>query len=123
YQSLSSSDDPNASSDTSGDGSSRGGSTPAPMGPTVTQQGTGGMDVADFERRYRSLGVFSTLKNVSDYLATVRGRRKAVILFSEGVDYPMTDVFGSMGGTEGQRALQDNITPAPPGEGTFSPHD
>ena len=123
YQSLSSSDDPNASSDTSGDGSSSGGSTPAPIGPTVTQQGTGGMDVADFERRYRALGVFSTLKNVSDYLATVRGRRKAVILFSEGVDYPMTDVFGSMGGTEVQRALQDTITAAARGNVNFSTID
>ena len=81
------------------------------------------MDPADFERRYRALGVFSTLKNVSDYLATVRGRRKAVILFSEGVDYPMTDVFGSMSATEVQRALQDTITAAARGNVNFSTID
>jgi VWFA-related protein len=55
YQSLASTADPNTSSDTSGDAPSSNGSTPARIGPTVTQQGSGGMEAEDFERRYRAL--------------------------------------------------------------------
>jgi VWFA-related protein len=125
-QTISSPSDPNAASST-GDGTdtNSGGSTPQRIGPTIDPQApaSGGMDPEDFERRYRAMGVFTTLKNVSDYLATVRGRRKAVILISEGVDYPMTDVFGSMSATEVQRALQDTITAAARGNVNFSTID
>jgi VWFA-related protein len=124
-QAMAAAPDPNASSNSSTDssGASSGGSTPAKIGPTVDPLGNDGMDPTDFERRYRAMGVFSTLKNISDYLATVRGRRKAVILISEGVDYPVTDVFGSMAATEVQRALQDTITAAARGNVNFSTID
>ena len=69
-------------------------------------------DPNDFERGYRAIGVMDTLKNVSEFLASVRGRRKAVIFFSEGIDYPINDVFGARSATDVVRAMQDAITMA-----------
>src|SRR5204862_4731405 len=63
-------------------------------------------------RGYRAMGVLGTLKNLSDFLTTVRGRRKALIMLSEGIDYPMTDIFGSQSATDVLRATQDAITAA-----------
>src|SRR5260221_346548 len=41
---------------------------------------------AKFDRRQRASGVFDSLKNLSELLSAVRGRRKALLLFSEGFD-------------------------------------
>jgi VWFA-related protein len=70
------------------------------------------MDPTEFERGYRAIGVLDTLKNTAEFLTTVRGRRKAVIFFSEGIDYPITDAFGSASATDVIRATQDAITMA-----------
>ena len=42
----------------------------------------------------------------------MRGRRKAVLFFSEGIDYPITDSFGGHSATDVIRATQDAITAA-----------
>jgi VWFA-related protein len=44
-------------------------------------------------RVYKARSTFLTLKNVSDYLAGIRGRRKAVVFFSEGIDYDVYNVI------------------------------
>ena len=43
----------------------------------------------DFERGFRAVGVLDTLKITAEFLTSVRGRRKAVLFFSEGIDYPI----------------------------------
>jgi VWFA-related protein len=55
----------------------------------------GGKDPSDFERadRVRSLG--SLLQALAGHLERVAGRRKALLLFSEGVDYNVADVMGT----------------------------
>ena len=50
-------------------------------------------DPLDFERGYRAEAALKTLKSVSDGLANVAGRRKAIVFVSEGIDYDITDVF------------------------------
>jgi VWFA-related protein len=70
------------------------------------------MNPTDFERGFRAVGVLDTLKNTAEFLATVRGRRKAVLFFSEGIDYPITDAFGGHSATDVLRATQDAITMA-----------
>ncbi len=56
--------------------------------------------------------MLDTLKNTSEFLAGVRGRRKAVVFFSEGIDYPITDLFGSQNATDVIRATRDAVTMA-----------
>jgi VWFA-related protein len=105
-KSGSSTDDPNDNKDAAA-ASAAGLSSQTTIGPSNS---------LDFERSYRAFGVLRTLENVSDYLATVRGRRKAVLLFSEGIDYPTADLFGSSRISDVQGALQDVITAAARGD-------
>jgi VWFA-related protein len=70
------------------------------------------LDPFDFERTYRALGVMGTLKNLSEYLEGVRGRRKSLLLFSEGIDYMVTDPFNNQGAPDIIRATQDAISAA-----------
>jgi VWFA-related protein len=52
-------------------------------------------DPLDFERGYQARSTLDTLKSVSDFMTGVRGRRKAVIFFSEGLDYDISDPFNN----------------------------
>ena len=52
-------------------------------------------DLTELERGTRALTVLDTLKNTAEFLGSVRGRRKAVLFFSEGLDFPIRDVFGA----------------------------
>lgn len=70
------------------------------------------LDPMDFERTYRALGVMGTLKNLSEYLEGVRGRRKSLLLFSEGIDYLVNDPFNNQGAPDIIRATQDAISAA-----------
>jgi VWFA-related protein len=70
------------------------------------------MEPTDFERGYRAVGVLDTLRYTAEFLTGVRGRRKAVLFFSEGIDYPITDSFGGHSATDVIRATQDAITMA-----------
>ncbi len=72
----------------------------------------GRMEPTDLERGFRAVGVLDTLKNTAEFLAGVRGRRKAVIFFSEGIDYPVLDAFGGHSSNDVIRATQDAITMA-----------
>jgi VWFA-related protein len=69
-------------------------------------------DPSNLEREQRAVGVLNTLRNLAEYLEGVRGRRKALVLFSEGLDYPMADVFSSAGGNVIMRATQDALNAA-----------
>jgi VWFA-related protein len=69
-------------------------------------------DPSNLERGQRAVGVLSTMRSLSEFLTSVRGRRKALLLFSEGIDYPMADVFDSPSGNEIARATQDALNAA-----------
>jgi VWFA-related protein len=85
---------------------------PDPQANGPPQRDMTRFDSSDFERSQRAMGVMDTLKNLSDYLSTVRGRRKAVVMLSEGIDFPMNDLFGAGGTTNVVRATQDAVTSA-----------
>jgi len=46
-------------------------------------------------RRSSSVQVMRKLRNVADWAASVHGRRKAIVLLSEGIAYDVTQEFGS----------------------------
>src|SRR5438046_4291027 len=54
---------------------------------------------ADQERAYNARTSLSTLKTVADWFASVRGRRKAILFVSEGIDYDITDLIPQSGST------------------------
>jgi VWFA-related protein len=49
------------------------------------------VNIRDMEREQRTYAVLDTLKNLGEFMAGVRGRRKAVLLFSEGLEIPMSE--------------------------------
>jgi len=53
-------------------------------------------DPVEAERQFNARQALTALRNVADWFATVRGRRKAVLFFSEGIDYDISD-FNSSG--------------------------
>jgi VWFA-related protein len=55
-----------------------------------------GRDPSDSERAYRAIAVANTLEALARSLDGVEHRRKAVLLFSEGVDYNVNDVMGKV---------------------------
>jgi VWFA-related protein len=62
-----------------------------------TAQGTGLADPDQAQRLYNARAMLSTLKNLSDWLAGIHGRRKAVVLISEGIDFNLLDTMGPSG--------------------------
>jgi VWFA-related protein len=69
-------------------------------------------DPSNLERGQRAVGVLNTIESLSEFLEGVRGRRKALLWFSEGIDYPMADVFSSQSGNEILRATRDAVNAA-----------
>ena len=69
-------------------------------------------DPSNLERGQRAVGVLNTVRSLSEFLDGVRGRRKALLWFSEGIDYPMADAFSSNSGSEISAATRDAISAA-----------
>ena len=57
----------------------------------------GGADPDQPQRLYNARAMLSTVKNLSDWLAGIHGRRKAVVLISEGIDVDIFDTNGPAG--------------------------
>lgn len=70
------------------------------------------IDIRDMEREQRAVMVLDTLRNLGEFLAGVRGRRKAVLLFSEGLEMPMGEIYGIHTATDVVGAIKDAITAA-----------
>ncbi|MBS1819924.1 MAG: VWA domain-containing protein [Acidobacteria bacterium] len=52
-------------------------------------------DPDDMERGHNAQSMLSTLRQVADWFGGVRGRRKTMLLFSEGIDYDLSDIIRS----------------------------
>jgi VWFA-related protein len=55
-----------------------------------------GRDPSDAERAYRARVSMATLADTTQALAELRGRRKSILYFSEGIDYNVADIMGSV---------------------------
>jgi VWFA-related protein len=58
-----------------------------------------GDDLDRDERAFRARSVMSTVRKLADFMAGVRGRRKAMLLIGEGVDYDIFQAVGQLGST------------------------
>jgi VWFA-related protein len=54
-------------------------------------------DPLGFERVQNARNMMQSLQKLSDFMAGVHGRRKAMVLVSEGIDYNIYDLFGNNG--------------------------
>ncbi|HXG87986.1 MAG TPA: VWA domain-containing protein [Vicinamibacterales bacterium] len=64
------------------------------------------------ERGHHARNTFDSIKGFADLMAGVRGRRKALVYFSEGVDYDITDPFTNTDATTVMDASRDAIAAA-----------
>ncbi len=74
--------------------------------------GSAPRDQAEHIRAYKARNTFTVLKNVADYMGGIRGRRKAVVLFSEGVDYDIYDAINNQYANDIRQYGQDAIAAA-----------
>jgi VWFA-related protein len=70
----------------------------ARMNPDTGRLGAGD-DPDEQERAYRARSAMSTVRKLADFMAGVRGRRKAMLLIGEGIDYDINQAVGQSGST------------------------
>ena len=63
----------------------------------MRQQGDALNDPEDAERSFQARSTLDTLRNVADWFGAVRGRRKAILFLSEGIDYDIHDLIPGNG--------------------------
>ena len=68
-------------------------------------------DPLDMERGFDARTALETLTRVSDWVGSIRGRRKAIVLFSEGIDYNIYN-FQKREATTVQEKMRDVIASA-----------
>jgi VWFA-related protein len=69
-------------------------------------------DPRDAERGMNARRALGTVKNVAQWMANVPGRRKALVLFSEGIEYDIYDVFNNRNATSVMADARDAIAAA-----------
>ena len=70
------------------------------------------VDITDFDRAQRVVTVLDSVRTLAESLAPIRSRRKAFVMFSEGVNYQLEDPFGMRSVTDVLRATQDTLNAA-----------
>jgi VWFA-related protein len=77
------------------------------------------VDLTDFDRAQRVITVLDAVRALTDALLPVRGRRKGVVMFSEGVNYQLNEPFGMRSVSDVVRATQDTLSAAARANVTF----
>jgi VWFA-related protein len=64
-------------------------------------------DLEDKERGFQARATLDTVRNLANYLGNIRGRRKAIVMFSEGIDYNIYDIMtiDNSGATEASSVI------------------
>ena len=66
----------------------------------------------DMQRYNNARNTLRTLRNISDYMSGMRGRRKAVVFMSEGINYDVVDVVSNRYASDVQREIRDLVAAA-----------
>ena len=69
-------------------------------------------DPLDLERGFNARRTLDLVRAVADWMGDIRGRRKALLFFSEGIDYDIYDVFNNRAATSVVTSAQDAIAAA-----------
>jgi VWFA-related protein len=73
----------------------------------------------DLERTANARNSYEALRSVADYLGGIRGRRKAIVWFGEGIDYDIDNPFTSPNADVVRLEMQDAIAAATRGNVSF----
>jgi VWFA-related protein len=76
-------------------------------------------DLLEPERAFKARNTLETLESVANFLNGIRGRRKAVLFFSEGIDYDTTNPIQNKYASDILRETQDAIAAATRGNVSF----
>ncbi len=76
------------------------------------QQGDRIDDMLDNERGLTARTTLESIRNLANYLGGISGRRKAIVYFSEGIDYDITDVFNNRSASSVMDATREAIAAA-----------
>jgi VWFA-related protein len=79
-----------------------GGSSSSPATPRAD-------DPRDSERAMNAQRTMGAIRNVAKWMSNVPGRRKALVLFSEGIEYDIYDVFNNRGASSIMADARDAI--------------
>ena len=73
-----------------------------------------GDDIDQMDRAFRARSVMNNVRKLAEFMAGVRGRRKAMLLIGEGIDYNIYEATGVLGSTASSVLLdtQDAIAAA-----------
>jgi VWFA-related protein len=91
-----------------------------PLGPTAAamQMGSARIGAApgdpmgdpfEFERAFNTRAAMERIRTMSEFMAGVRGRRKAMLLFGEGIEYNFNDILASTPATGVLETVRDAI--------------
>lgn len=69
-------------------------------------------DPDDLERGYNARTAMDTLKGLADFMNGIRGRRKAIVYFGEGIDYDIYDVINNRSASTVLDSTRDAIAAA-----------
>ena len=69
-------------------------------------------DSNELERYTKARNTLATMKALANYLDGIHGRRKAVVFFSEGIDYDATNPFAGRYARDVQDSMQEAIAAA-----------
>ncbi|MCC7126274.1 MAG: VWA domain-containing protein [Acidobacteria bacterium] len=78
----------------------------------MRQQGERVDDIDDRERGFQARNTLETLRQLTSYLGGVSGRRKALVLFSEGIDYDISDPINNFDSTTIISSTRDLLSAA-----------
>ncbi len=78
------------------------------MGRSVDSVG----DPTEFERAYHARSMLESLAHLSTLLSGVSGRRKSILLFSEGMEYDVTDFMNNRSATTLLSTARDTVSAA-----------
>ena len=70
------------------------------------------VDITDFDRAQRVVTVLDAVRTLAESLGPVRTRRKAFVMFSEGVNYQLNEPFGMRSVSDVVQATQDTLSAA-----------